>query len=163
MSQLPLHGRVALVTGASSGLGVGFARALAQNGAAVALAARREGRLQGLADELRAAGHTALPVRLDVTDSASFGAVLDTIEAELGVVDLLVNNAGISVTATALDTTDEDWDRVLATNLTAPNFKLKAGSPALSGATPSAGFDTSADFMGAMGDVDWTEGWTSFK
>ena len=112
-----LSGRTALVTGASSGLGRHFARILAVHGATVALAARRIERLDALADEIRAAGGTACPVRMDVTDAASVAAGLDAARDALGVPDILVNNSGIARPATTLDVTEDDWAGVVGTNL----------------------------------------------
>ena len=112
-----LSGRTALVTGASSGLGRHFARILAVHGATVALAARRIERLDALADEIRAAGGTACPVRMDVTDADSVAAGLDAARDALGVPDILVNNSGIARPATTLDVTEDDWAGVVGTNL----------------------------------------------
>src|SRR6478735_4861506 len=92
-----LTGKVALVTGASSGLGVHFAHTLAEAGASVAIAARRADRLTALRAELQAAGAKVAAVELDVQSSASIAAALDAVEKELGAIDIVVNNAGISI------------------------------------------------------------------
>lgn len=113
-----LDGKVALVTGASSGLGWHFARRLAEAGAAVAITARRLDRLEELAAEINGAGGRALPVALDVTDPASVAQAVAAAEAGLGPIDILINNSGIGgppALATALEA--EDWDAVLDTNL----------------------------------------------
>ncbi|MCC7059387.1 MAG: SDR family NAD(P)-dependent oxidoreductase, partial [Burkholderiaceae bacterium] len=112
-----LSGKVALVTGASSGLGARFAQVLADAGATVALGARRTDRLATLAAELTRGGARALAVELDVTQQGSIGAALAQIEREAGPVDILVNNAGIATESPILDTDEADWDRVLDTNL----------------------------------------------
>jgi 3-oxoacyl-[acyl-carrier protein] reductase len=112
-----LTGKIALVTGASQGLGAGFARTLAANGAKVVLAARQAGKLEALAEEILAAGGAAHAVSMDVTSRGSIMAGLDQAEAELGPVDVLVNNAGIAITKPFLEMTDEDYDLVLDTNL----------------------------------------------
>ncbi len=113
-----LTGRIALVTGASGGLGSHFARTLARHGAAVALAARRMERLLVLAEEIRRHGGRALPVALDVTDPASVRAAFDRVEAELGTVDVLVNNSGIAGrTGWMLELEDGDFERVVEVNL----------------------------------------------
>jgi NAD(P)-dependent dehydrogenase (short-subunit alcohol dehydrogenase family) len=112
-----LAGKTALVTGASSGLGRHFAQVLAQAGAKVVLAARRMDELEKLAGEITAAGGQAMPVRLDVTDAAAVRAALDAGEARLGGIDILINNSGIAQGVAVLDQTEEDWDRVLDTNL----------------------------------------------
>jgi NAD(P)-dependent dehydrogenase (short-subunit alcohol dehydrogenase family) len=112
-----LDGRVALVTGASSGLGVRFAKVLAKAGAKVALAARRGDRLVALAEELQAEGARALPIELDVSDSAQVARAVEEVETELGPLRILVNNAGLAKTAPALETAGEDWDQVMDVNL----------------------------------------------
>jgi NAD(P)-dependent dehydrogenase (short-subunit alcohol dehydrogenase family) len=112
-----LSGKVALVTGASSGLGVHFARTLASAGASVAIAARRADRLASLQAELRKAGSKAAAVDLDVQSGKSVSAAFDAIEQALGAIDIVVNNAGISIVKPALDMPEEDWDAVVDTNL----------------------------------------------
>jgi NAD(P)-dependent dehydrogenase (short-subunit alcohol dehydrogenase family) len=112
-----LDGRTALVAGASSGLGAHFAQTLAAAGATVALVARRVDRLQSLVATLRDAGHTALALPMDVTQSASVRAAFDTLAAQGRTVDLVVNNAGVAVSRPLLDQTEADFDGVLETNL----------------------------------------------
>ena len=111
-----LDGRVVLVTGASSGLGQHFARLLASVGARVAVAARRADKLQGVVDDIAAAGGEARAFTLDVTDAASVRACLDAVGA-WGVPDVVINNAGVTVTRPLLEQTEEDFDQVLDTNL----------------------------------------------
>ncbi len=115
--KIDLGGAAALVTGASSGLGAHFARLLAANGAKVALAARRVDRLTSLAEEIAGAGGRALPVECDVTDPASVEAAVLAAETELGPITILINNSGIAIAKKILDTSEEEWDRVLDTNL----------------------------------------------
>jgi NAD(P)-dependent dehydrogenase (short-subunit alcohol dehydrogenase family) len=112
-----LSGKVALVTGASSGLGVHFARTLASAGAAVAMAARRADRLTALQAELQAAGGKASAIGLDVQSGQSIADALDATERALGPIDIVVNNAGISIVKPALDMPEDDWDSVVDTNL----------------------------------------------
>ncbi|MGE3295820.1 MAG: SDR family NAD(P)-dependent oxidoreductase [Porticoccaceae bacterium] len=112
-----LTGRVALVTGASSGFGEHFARVLAAAGARVVAGARREDRLHRLVDEIAAAGGTAHAVGMDVTDAASVAAAFTAAEAKFGTVDLLVNNAGVAAPGTLHKTAEADWDWVVDTNL----------------------------------------------
>jgi NAD(P)-dependent dehydrogenase (short-subunit alcohol dehydrogenase family) len=112
-----LSGKVALVTGASSGLGVHFARTLAAAGASVAIAARRADRLASLQAELLEAGVKAAAVELDVQSGKSVKAAFDAAEKMLGAIDIVVNNAGISIVKPALDMPEEDWDAVVDTNL----------------------------------------------
>ncbi|MBU6191107.1 MAG: SDR family oxidoreductase [Betaproteobacteria bacterium] len=111
-----LGGRIALVTGASSGLGTRFARMLADNGAHVVLAARRIERLQALRNEIVAAGGHATAVALDVTDVGSIRAAVAQAEEEAGPIDILINNSGVSTTQRIVDVTPEDYDFVLNTN-----------------------------------------------
>ena len=112
-----LAGKVALVTGASSGLGVHFARTLAANGAAVGVTARRRDRLDALVDELRGAGVKAAAVAMDVTSGASIRDGYAVAEAALGPIDIVINNAGISIVKPALEMPEADWDEVVNTNL----------------------------------------------
>ncbi len=114
-----LKDRVALVTGASSGLGIQFAKALADNGAAVALVARRVERLAEVKQAIEAAGGRAVAIEADVTDIAAMVRAFDVAEKEFGTVTILVNNAGIAHGGRAIDMTPEEWRKVLATNLDA--------------------------------------------
>ncbi len=117
LDRFRLDGRTAVVTGASSGLGVAFAVALAQAGADVVLAGRREQRLLETAALVEAEGRRALPVVTDVTDPASCRALVDTTVRELGRVDVLVNNAGVGTAHPATRETPEQFRDVIATNL----------------------------------------------
>jgi 3-oxoacyl-[acyl-carrier protein] reductase len=117
-----LNGRVALVTGASSGLGVQFAKALADNGAAVVLVARRANRLDALKDEIEKKGGRAAVVEADVTDRAAMLRAYDAAEKSFGTVTILVNNAGIAHGGRAVDMPAEEWRKVLSTNLDAVFF-----------------------------------------
>lgn len=112
-----VNGRVALVTGASSGLGDNFARVLARNGATVAVAARRADRLEVLVADIERAGGKALAINMDVSDPASVAAGMAEVSARLGVPDVVVNNAGIAQVKASLDLTEEDWRSVMNTNL----------------------------------------------
>ena len=115
-----LDGRVALVTGASSGLGTQFAKALADNGAAVALVARRADRLLDLQQAIEAAGGRAIAVEADVTDRAAMVAAFDAAEQAFGTVTILVNNAGIAQSPRrAIEVSEEEWRKVLGVDLDA--------------------------------------------
>ena len=113
---IDLSGRVALVTGASGGLGAQFARTLAAAGAGVVLAARRVERLKTLRAEIEAAGGDAHVVKLDVTDPDSIKAAVAHAETEMGTIDILVNNSGVSTTQKLVDVQPEDFDYVMNTN-----------------------------------------------
>jgi NAD(P)-dependent dehydrogenase (short-subunit alcohol dehydrogenase family) len=114
---MDLTGRVALVTGASSGLGRHFAGVLARAGAAVALAARRMDNLAEVAAEIEAAGGRAAVVGLDVSDAASVRTAVASVIEQLGRLDILVNNAGATIARPVLDLTEADWDSILDVNL----------------------------------------------
>jgi len=114
-----LAGKVALVTGASSGLGARFAEVLAENGAAVVLVARRADRLHALAARIEQSGGRALAIGADVRDRAAMRAAFDAAEQAFGTVTILVNNAGVVHSGRAIEQTEEDWRRVLSTNLDA--------------------------------------------
>jgi len=112
-----LDDKVAIVTGASSGLGVAFAQALAEAGADVVLGARRAERLETTADLVRGAGRRALAVATDVADPEACQSLVDTAMAELGRVDVLVNNAGIGTAVPATRETPEQFRQVIDVNL----------------------------------------------
>lgn len=114
-----LDGRVALITGASSGLGRHFAQVLSKAGARVVAGARRSSRLDELVSDIAAGGGEAAAVTLDVTDRDSIGNAFAEAEARFGVVDLVVNNAGVASTSRAEEMPDEDWQAQVDTNFTA--------------------------------------------
>ena len=113
---IDLSGRVALVTGASSGLGMQFAKTLARAGAAVVLAGRRVERLKTLRAEIQGGGGDAHVVAVDVTDTDSIKAAVAHAETEMGTIDILVNNSGVSTTQKLVEVTPEDYDYVFDTN-----------------------------------------------
>ncbi len=117
-----LTGQVALVTGASSGLGVRFAEVLAANGAAVALVARRAERLAAVKDRIGQNGGRAVAVSADVLDRAAMRRAFDAAEAAFGTVTVLVNNAGVTHADRAIEIEETQWRRVLGTNLDAVLF-----------------------------------------
>lgn len=112
-----LKGKTALVTGASSGLGRRAGLTLARAGATVALAARRTERLAELSDEIAAFGGHAMPIRIDVTDSASVREAVETAESELGPLGILVNSAGISAENWITEVDEAAFDSVMNTNV----------------------------------------------
>ena len=113
---IDLSGRVALVTGASSGLGAQFARVLARAGAGVVLAGRRVERLKTLRAEIESEGGDAHVVALDVTDNVSIRSAVAHAETEMGTLDILVNNSGVATTQKLTDVSEEDYDYVFDTN-----------------------------------------------
>jgi len=114
-----LKGKVAMVTGASSGLGVRFAECLAENGASVVLVARRADRLADVKAGIEKSGGRAMAVEADVRDRAAMAAAFDAAERTFGTVTILVNNAGVVTAGRAVDLSEEEWRRVLSTNLDA--------------------------------------------
>jgi NADP-dependent 3-hydroxy acid dehydrogenase YdfG len=126
-----LAGRVALVTGASSGIGEATARALAREGAAVAIAARRKDRLDVLAGEIEQGGGRALAIETDVTDREQAEATVRRTVEELGRLDTVVNNAGVMLLGPMLDAPVEEWDRMIALNLQGLLYVTQAALPHL--------------------------------
>ncbi len=115
-----LDGRVAVVTGGSSGIGRGIARALAHAGARVVVLARGQEQLDDTVRELRAAGRSAVAVRADVGDREALAEAADAVAGEFGEPDILVNSAGINLRPPLDALTLDDWDQTMAVNLTAP-------------------------------------------
>jgi NAD(P)-dependent dehydrogenase (short-subunit alcohol dehydrogenase family) len=114
---ISLHGRSALITGASSGLGRAFAGMLARAGAAVALAARRRESLEAVRQELESAGARAIAVAMDVTNASSVAEAVESAAQGLGKLDILVNNAGVTLTKPFLELSEAEWDQQVDTNL----------------------------------------------
>jgi NAD(P)-dependent dehydrogenase (short-subunit alcohol dehydrogenase family) len=112
-----LSGQVAVITGASGGLGAHFARVLAKAGASVALTARRLDMVEAVAGEIAGAGGRAMALKLDVADAQAIGPAFDEVEAALGPISILVNNAGVGGEGLALDLSVEEWDRTFDVNV----------------------------------------------
>lgn len=121
-----LKGKVALITGASSGLGARFAEILSAEGATVALAARRTDKLADLAARIEQAGGSAITVKLDVTDIPGIRAAVAEVEQKLGRIDILLNNSGVSAQGKLLDVTPEDYDFTMNTNTKGAFFVAQA-------------------------------------
>ena len=151
-----LANTVALVTGASSGIGAATARALAAAGAAVALLARRADRLTELKTSIESAGGTALLVPADVTDAEQVGAAVQRAVAELGRLDTLVNNAGTMQMGTAAEASLQDWDDMVAVNVQGVLYATRAALPHL--------IEAAADSPRGVADVvtiSSTAGWVA--
>jgi NAD(P)-dependent dehydrogenase (short-subunit alcohol dehydrogenase family) len=113
----PLTGQVAFITGASGGLGLHFARVLAEAGASVALTARRTSQIEEEAEGLRSKGYRAQALTLDVADVSAIAPAMDAIEGSLGPISILINNAGVGGEGLALDVSVETWDQTYAVNV----------------------------------------------
>src|SRR5215470_3662947 len=116
MSPFDLKGRVALVTGGNGGIGLGMARGLAQAGAAIAVAGRNREKSNAAARELGALGVATAVLEVDVTDEASCRKMVDATTAELGRLDILINNAGINIRKQPQDYTLAEWRLVIDSN-----------------------------------------------
>jgi len=126
-----LNGKVALVTGASSGIGEATARALAADGAHVAIAARRTDRLAALRDELESAGAQVLTLELDVTDEAAVRAAVQSTVDRFGALDIVVNNAGVMLLGPVENADTTDWTRMINTNVLGLMYVTHAALPHL--------------------------------
>jgi gluconate 5-dehydrogenase len=122
MSLFDLSGKAAIVTGASSGLGAQFAKALARQGANVAIVARRVEKLEAVAKEIEALGVKCLPIRCDVLNNDDIRSAVAKVKDEFGRIDILVNNAGVARSVSAQTQSDEDWNVVINTNLNSVYF-----------------------------------------
>jgi NAD(P)-dependent dehydrogenase (short-subunit alcohol dehydrogenase family) len=128
---LRLSGKVALITGGGTGIGRACALAFAREGALVAVAGRRKAPLEAVGREIERAGGKALALSCDVTQTTSVAAALSQTEQYFGRLDTIVNNAGAVVVATAEHTSDENWEMVMAVNLTGTFLVSRAALPAL--------------------------------
>jgi 3-oxoacyl-[acyl-carrier protein] reductase len=143
-----LDGQVALVTGASSGLGARFAEVAAANGAAVMLVARRGEKLKALRERIEKAGGRAAVAEADVTDRKAVARAFDAAEKAFGTVTLLVNNAGVAHADRALDLSEEGWRRVLDTNLDAVFFTAQEAARRMLAAGKRGSIVNIASIMG---------------
>ncbi len=143
-----LDGQVALVTGASSGLGSRFAQVAAANGASVVLVARRAERLAAVKDKIEQAGGRAAIAEADVTDRASIARAFDAAEQAFGTVTLLVNNAGVAHANRAVDMPEEEWRRVLSTNLDAVFFTAQEAAKRMLAASKKGSIVNVASILG---------------
>jgi NADP-dependent 3-hydroxy acid dehydrogenase YdfG len=126
-----LQGTAALVTGASSGIGEATALALTQQGAHVALVARRRDRLEGLAEQIRSSGGEALVIEADVTVQEQAIAAVEQAAREFGRLDIVVNNAGMMLLGPVLDAPTEEWDQMVAINVQGLLYVTHAALPHL--------------------------------
>lgn len=146
-----LTGKVALVTGASSGIGRAIAIALAGQGANVVVAARRTDRLDELVKQLSAEGKGAHAVRCDVTNKDDISSAVAETVKRFGRLDILVNNAGVAAMSPILSMTDEVWEKTLTTNLTSYAFMVKAAVPEMQKAGGGRIINIASVASGAIG------------
>lgn len=126
-----LDSTVALITGASSGIGLATARVLAEAGASVAIVARRVDRLEGLADELTSAGSKVLRIEADLTNRAEAEAVVQRTIEQLGRLDTVINNAGVMLNGGSIESSIEEWERMVDLNVKGLMYVTKAALPHL--------------------------------
>ncbi|MDT5109114.1 MAG: hypothetical protein QOE20_1004 [Mycobacterium sp.] len=150
--------RVAVVTGAASGIGLATAQALAREGADVAILSRPQDDLAGAAELVKAHGGGVLAIGADVGDSAAVGAAFDRIEAELGPIDAVHNNAGISAVSPLVDTTDELLHALIRTNLAGSFYVLREAARVMQPRRSGAIVNTASELalMGQAGYVAYT-------
>jgi NAD(P)-dependent dehydrogenase (short-subunit alcohol dehydrogenase family) len=146
---LDLTGRVALVTGASSGLGAQFAKTLARAGAEVVLASRRVDKLKELRAQIEASGGAAHVVALDVTDHASIKSAVAHAETEVGPIDILINNSGVSTTQRLQDVSEDDYDFIFNTNVKGAFFVAQEVGKRMLARSRGAAASGSGGFAGA--------------
>jgi 3-oxoacyl-[acyl-carrier protein] reductase len=127
----PLNGKVALITGASRGIGLAIARSLAKLGGSLALCARDAGRLERVASEFQSRGRAVLAVAADLGHVSEIASLVEQTEQSLGAIEILVNNAGIGYFGPTHEASESDWDTVLDTNLKAVFLLSKAVAPAM--------------------------------
>lgn len=130
-SSFDLTGKIAIVTGGNGGIGLGMARGLARAGAGVVIAGRNKAKSEEAVRDIAALGARALAVSVDVTDKASVAAMVETTLGQFGRIDILINNAGMSVRQPAHVISLEDWNTVIGTNLTSAFICSKAVYPAM--------------------------------
>ncbi|KJC35456.1 2-deoxy-D-gluconate 3-dehydrogenase [Bradyrhizobium sp. LTSP885] len=126
-----LSGKVAIVTGGNGGIGLGMARGLADAGANIAVVGRNEAKSAVAVEDLRQRGVKAIAVTTDVTDASAVSAMIDRVVKDLGRIDILINNAGMSIRKPPHELELEEWNRVIDTNLTSAFVCSKAAYPAL--------------------------------
>jgi 3-oxoacyl-[acyl-carrier protein] reductase len=143
-----LTGQIALVTGASSGLGVRFAQVLAEAGAAVTLLARRADRLEAVRADIEQAGGRAVAIAADVTDRAAMTRAFDAVEKAFGTVTVLVNNAGVVTSGRAVDMAEDEWRRVIEINLNAVFFAAQEAARRMLAAGKSGAIINIASMLG---------------
>ena len=129
-----LSGKVAIVTGGNGGIGLGMARGLAANGAAIAIVGRNAAKSAAAAAELESTGVKAVSVVADVTDETAVTAMVENVRRELGRIDILINNAGINIRKSPDALEVAEWDSVIATNLTSAFLCSRAAHPAMKAA-----------------------------
>ncbi|MDT7761242.1 MAG: hypothetical protein QOC63_662 [Mycobacterium sp.] len=142
-----LSGTVALVTGASSGIGMHAAIALSDAGAQISAVARRLDRIDNLAEKICSSGGAVMTARCDVTDQSQVGNAVDRTVAEFGRLDILINNAGVMLLGDVVDSPVEEWERMVKVNLLGTMYFVKASLPHLTKAAEDASVRGVADIV----------------
>jgi 3-oxoacyl-[acyl-carrier protein] reductase len=153
MTGTPLGGKVAIVTGGSRGIGAAIAASLAEAGAAVVVSGRDAGRLAGVVKDLEALGGSALAVEGDVAQREDADRLVDAAKQRFGRIDILVNNAGVTRDALLVRMKDEDWDRVLDTNLRGAFLTTRAVAKVMIRQKSGGRVINIASAAGAMGNA----------
>lgn len=156
-------GRIALVTGASSGIGADIARSLAASGARVALAARRGSRLDALVADINATGGTAMAVTMNVTDEASVVVGYDAVEARFGLVDTIVANAGVNVAGSATVLSIADFDQIHNVNVRGVFLTVREGGRRLLAAGQSVAGRGRVVVVGSLGSNHVLQGLVAYS
>ncbi len=158
-----LQGKVAIITGATSGFGLAIARRFAQAGASVVIASRRKALCRQRANEIQAQGGTALGMGLDVTDETNVRQMVQEVVARLGRIDLLVNNAGIIVRTPVPESSLEEWEHVQATNLRGPFLCCKHVLPHMLSQGQGGAIVNIASYLGMYGGSGNTPAYCASK
>ena len=153
MTGTPLEGKVAIVTGGSRGIGAAIAASLAEAGAPVVVSGRDAGRLAGVVKDLEALGGSALAVEGDVAQREDADRLVDAAKQRFGRIDILINNAGVTRDALLVRMKDEDWDRVLNTNLRGPFLTTRAVAKVMIRQKSGGRVINIASAAGAMGNA----------
>jgi NAD(P)-dependent dehydrogenase (short-subunit alcohol dehydrogenase family) len=153
LSRFALDGKIAIVTGGASGIGRAAVHHLSSAGATVCIIDRNADRCSDLVESIAGAGRKAVSFTVDVTDEATMEATFDSIAKELGGIDVLVNNAGMAIRAAALDMPVEDWNKVVAVNMTSMFVAARLAARHMSAAGTGGAIVNTASIMGLSGGL----------
>lgn len=151
-----LDGKIAIITGAGGGIGAASARLFADEGAVVALVDLRLAAVEAVAAQVKEAGGEALAIEADVTDEVQVRALVERVAETLGSVDILVNNAGLALQSPLVETSLQDWERVLAVNLTGAFLMIKHAAPRMNGSGAIVNLSSVAALMSVRESAAYT-------